>query len=201
VTSPAKRWAQLAQDLEFEQLGNARTLAEGWRTGLVGLTALLAAVTIFQGPDTVTGLVEWLRYVIVLLLAFAFVLLIAGSLTATKAASGAPGEEIYLDADELRTWTFNETRSIQRDIVRAARYMLCGLATLALAIGLSWLGPRAANASGGLITVQRDGIRTCGSLLSETSRILLLGNPADPGAVPRSIALGPGILILPTDRC
>jgi hypothetical protein len=201
VTAPAKRWAQLADDLEFEQLGNARTLAEGWRTGLVGLTALLAAVTIFTGPGTVTGLVEWLRFLIVALLALAFVLLIAGSLTATRAASGAPGEEIYLDADELRRWTFNETKSIQRDIVRAARFMLGGLAALALAIGLSWLGPRAATGSGDLITVQRDGIRTCGTLLSETGRALLLGDPTDPTAAPQSIALSAGTVILPTNQC
>jgi hypothetical protein len=200
VTAPAKRWAQLAEDLEFEQLGNARTLAEGWRTGLVGLTALLAVVTIFQGPDTLADLAWWLRYVVVVLLALAFMLLIAGSLTATRAASGAPGEEIYLDADELRSWTFNETKSIQRDIIHAAQYMLCGLAALALAIGLSWLGPRA-TASGDLVTVQRDGIRTCGTLLSETNQALLLGDPADPGAAPQTIALSHGILILPADQC
>jgi hypothetical protein len=201
MTVPAKRWAQLADDLEFDQLGNARTLAEGWRTGLVGLTALLAAVTIFQGSGTVTGLVEWLRYVIVALLALAFVLLIAGSLTAMRAASGAPGDEIYLDADELRRWTFRETKSIQADIVRAARYTLCGLAALALAIGLSWLGPRAATASGDLVTVQRDGIRDCGTLLSETSRTLLLGDPADPSAAPQTIELVRGTLIRPTGQC
>lgn len=201
MTALAKRWAQLADDLEFEQLGNARALAEGWRTGLVGLTALLAAVTIFQGPDTVAGLVGWLRYVIVALLGIAFVLLIVGSLTATRAASGGPGEEIYLDADELRSWTFNETKSIQADILRAGRYTLCGLAALAIAIGLSWLGPRAATASGDLVTVQRDGIRACGTLLSESSRTLLLGDPADPSAAPQAIELGRGTLIRPTGQC
>jgi hypothetical protein len=200
VTVPAKRWAQLADDLEFDQLGNARKLAEGWRTGLAGLTALLAAVTIIKGPDSVTELAEWLRYVVVALLALAFAALITGSLIATRAASGAPGEEIFLDADSLRNWTFRETKSIQRDIVRAARSMLFGLTALALAIGLSWLGPRAF-AVASLITVEQNGIRTCGTLISETNRILLLGNPADPGAAPRAIAFGAGISIQPTGRC
>jgi hypothetical protein len=195
-----KRWAQVAEDLEFEQLASARKLAEGWRTGLASLTALLVAVTIIKGPESITDLDEWTRYVVVGLLAVAFVLLVVGSLAATRAASGQPGAEIFLDGDTLRTWTFNEARSIQRDIARATRSMLFGLVALALAIGLSWLGPRARLATP-LVTVERDGIRTCGTLLALNDQNLFLGNPVQAHAAPLDIPLRPGIYILPTKAC
>ncbi|HLM88990.1 MAG TPA: hypothetical protein VK284_08180 [Streptosporangiaceae bacterium] len=200
MSPPAKRWARLAEDLEFDQLASARKLAEGWRNGLAGLTALLAAVTVIKGPDSVADLALWARYLVVALLAVAFALLIAGSLAATRAASGSPGAEIFLDADTLRDWTFKEAKSIQRAITRATRCMLSGLAALALAIGLSWLGP-GAQATAPLVTVERDGLRTCGTLLAATDRTLLLGDPAQPDAAPQTIPLAPGIQIRATNEC
>jgi hypothetical protein len=44
-----KRWAQKAQELKFTQLDSARRQAEGWRTGLGGLTTLLSAALIIKG--------------------------------------------------------------------------------------------------------------------------------------------------------
>lgn len=200
MTVPLKQWQRLADDLEFEQLANARKLAEGWRTGLASITALLAAVTIIKGPDSITQLSVWARYVVVGLLLIAFILLIAGSLTATRAASGNPGEEIFLDGEALRGWTFTEARSIQHAIMRAARLMLIGLGALALGIGLSWLGQRDSSAES-LITVQVGAIRTCGTLLAETGRTVVLGDPANPAAAPQVIPLSAGTQIHTTDQC
>jgi hypothetical protein len=200
MSVPAKRWAQMAEDLEFDQLGGARKLAEGWRNGLASLTALLAAVTIIKGPESIADLATWSRYAVVALLAIAFILLIAGSLAATRAASGGPGAEIFLDGDTLRAWTFNEARSIERRVTHAARCTVSGLAVLAIAIGLSWLGP-GASADKPLVTVERQGMRTCGTLLTVSGGILLLGDPAKADAAPQSIPLDAGTRISPADKC
>lgn len=200
MSVPAKRWARLAEDLEFEQLTGARKQAEGWRTGLTSLTAVLAAVTIVKGTDSVADLAEWLRYTVVALLAAAFLLLVIGSLAATRAASGDPGAEIFLEGDELRAWTLDAARSVQKHIVRATRCMLLGLSALALATGLTWLGPRASE-DRPLVTVEVDGNRLCGTLLAVEERTVILGDPAGSGKGLLAIPFRPGIEIRPAERC
>lgn len=194
VSVPAKRWQQLADDLEFEQLAGARKQAEGWRAGLTGLTALLAAVTIVKGPDSVSALADWARYTVVGLIALAFGLLVAGTLAAVRAAAGNPGAAIYLDGEELQKWTFAEAASVQRDIVRASRRMVIGLVALGLALGLTWLAP-AKEAKPGLVTVERDGLRACGPLVAIDGRTIVLGNPT------RAIALDLTTRVSPVAKC
>ena len=41
-----KRWAQRAAALQFQELESVRAVAQQWRTGLTGLTALLSVASI-----------------------------------------------------------------------------------------------------------------------------------------------------------
>jgi hypothetical protein len=196
----AKRWAKLAEDTEFDQLAGARKQAEGWRTGLTGLTALLAAVTIIKGPQSLSELDTWARWVVVGLLLAAFVLLVIGSLVATRAASGDPGDEIFLDGDALRDWMYREAKSVGGDIRLARAAMVVGLSALALATGLTWMGPRATPART-LVTVEVNGVRACGTLIRMDDRTLYLGDVQKPDTAPKVVTLTSGIRITPAGSC
>ncbi|MEU7608267.1 hypothetical protein [Micromonospora sp. NPDC049204] len=158
-----KRWEQLAEQQKFGQLDGARRQAEGWRTGLTGLTALLAAATIIKGPDNVVDLTPDARLIVVSSLGLGFAALVAGSLVAVRAANGSPVGDTWLTGKALRTWTRNEVGAIRRAIRLAAALLLVGLAAIAFSVGTTWLaGP--ANKPG--FKVVTTDTQVCGELLA-----------------------------------
>jgi hypothetical protein len=132
-TLPRKRWAQRAQELEFEQLDGVRARAEQWRNGLTGLTALLATVTIIKGPDTAANLSDATRTDVVNQLTWAFLLLLLGSLLAMLAAFGWPSGEMLLTGERLAAWERDETRRARRIFRAAALCLVVGV----LLVGVS----------------------------------------------------------------
>ncbi|MBO4208843.1 hypothetical protein [Micromonospora echinofusca] len=168
-----KRWAQLAQETQFHQLDSLRRQAEGWRTGLAGLTALLGAVLIVKGRSDISNLAPGVRYLVVVLLAGAFVLLVTASLLALRAASGWPDDEIYLTGESLRAWHAEESERIRTGIRRAARLMVVGLVVLAAAVGLTWLGPGESRAP--LVSVETSAGPVCGELVGVRDGHLIVG--------------------------
>ncbi|GAA1007906.1 hypothetical protein Aple_044240 [Acrocarpospora pleiomorpha] len=168
-----KRWAMLAQDLTFEQLATVRKQAEGWRTALAGLTALLSTVLIIKGRDSVTSLATVPRWTATALLGLAFAMLIVATLSSVRAASGNPGTEILLTGEELRTWTQTEVRHVGRLIYRATLFTITALALLALAVGITWLAP-SAQTDRPLIEVLNTSGRVCGELVGTADGALIL---------------------------
>lgn len=122
-----KRWAQRAQQLEFDELDAVRARAERWRNGLIGLTALLATVTIVKGPDTASALSDGARTEVVDQLTWAFVLLVFGSLAAMRAAFGWPAREMLLTGERLSKWEALEARRARWWLRLAAASMIVGV--------------------------------------------------------------------------
>lgn len=138
-TGSERRWAELARGLEFTRLPEVRRQAEGWRTGLTGLTALLAVLVLLKGRDNLGDLPDGARTTATGLLITAFVLLVAGSLLAARAAHGAPEREIILGGQALRRWT-------EREVARATRalawaYLCCVLGVILVvgALVVAWV--------------------------------------------------------------
>ncbi|MFG2091899.1 hypothetical protein [Spirillospora sp. NPDC048824] len=166
-----KRWTQKAQELKFTQLDSARRQAEGWRTGLGGLTALLSAVLIVKGRDNITNLAPGARWTVVLLLGLALTMLVTATLLAVRAASGRPGQEILRTGEALRAWTRAEIRRISRAIRGATWLATLAVVCVAVAIGTTWLGPPA-KLEPALVDVQHQGGRMCGEFTGADSRNL-----------------------------
>ncbi|MGW7080863.1 hypothetical protein [Streptomyces sp. NPDC054866] len=136
-----RRWAELARELEFDQLPELRRRAEGWRTGLTGLSTLLAILVVLKGRDDLTGLPPAARHAAMGLIATAFVLLVAGSVLAMRAAHGAPGssgERMLLAGQALRRWTEQEVVRVTRSLRLASLCCLLGVALVAAAVGVAW---------------------------------------------------------------
>lgn len=127
TTLARKRWAQRAQQAEFEQLDAVRARAEQWRNGLAGLTALLTTVTIIQGPETIAKLSKGIRNDVVNELTSAFLLLLLGSFLAMLAAFGWPSKEMLLTGERLARWEREQTRRARRILRVAAACLLLGV--------------------------------------------------------------------------
>ncbi len=176
------RWAEKARGLQFEQLDIARRYAEGWRTGLAGVTALLGAVLVVKGRDTVTGLALPYRIVVLAALATALALLVTATLTAIPAASGVPGE-MLLNGEEVRVWTGQEVRRVGRAVRQARALTVAGVVAVMAGIVISALAPTAAP-NRPLATIETPVGRFCGPLAMVDNRTLRIGSATDYRLVP-----------------
>ncbi|WP_369239297.1 hypothetical protein AB5J56_36510 [Streptomyces sp. R21] len=133
-----RRWAQLARELEFTQLPELRRQAEGWRTGLTGLTALLAVLVTLKGRDDLARLPAGAGVAATILLGFAFLLFVTGSVLAVRAAHGRPGSRVLLAGQALRRWTELEIVRVTRSLRYASVCCVAGVALAAAAVVVAW---------------------------------------------------------------
>ncbi|GAA2863241.1 hypothetical protein [Nonomuraea rubra] len=177
------RWLEKAKQLRFEQLEIARKQAESWRTGLTGITTLLAAVLVVKGRESVSELAQPYKWVVPLLLALALGALVWATLTAVSAASGSPSRKTLLTPEDLRDWTAGEVRRIEAAVVRARRLTVGGVALVAVAVGMTWLAP-AATPPAALVVVESAAGRMCGTLVDTSGGSLLLKVREDQQVIP-----------------
>ena len=100
---------------------------------------------------------------IVALLLSALVALVLATLSALRAASGAPGDECLLTGEDLEAWTRRETAEAQRLIRRARWLTLIAAGAMAVAVGLAWLAPLPGARQPTVVVQSVDG-RMCGNL-------------------------------------
>ncbi|MFG3256507.1 hypothetical protein [Streptomyces sp. NPDC048172] len=169
-----RRWAEMARELEFQQLPELRRQAEGWRTALTGLTALVAVLAVLKGRDSLAELPGWARALAMGLLLGAFVLLVIGALVAVRASHGLPGEEIYYEGQALRRWTERECVRVGRAVRAAAVLCLSGLLLVTAAVAVSWAAtPEKKSGKRGVlvqVTPEGTGKALCGRLVSVTPK-------------------------------
>ncbi|WP_030620759.1 hypothetical protein [Streptomyces achromogenes] len=162
-TRSDRRWAELARELEFTRLPELRRQAEGWRTGLTGLTALFAVLVLLKGRDDLSDLSEAARATATGLLFTAFVLLVAGSLLAVRAAHGTVEREILLGGQALRRWTEREVTRVTRALVRARLCCVLGVVLVVGALLVAWV---TTPGSGGRPVIVKTGTGVvCGDLI------------------------------------
>ncbi|MEV8044702.1 hypothetical protein ACF06D_20395 [Streptomyces griseoluteus] len=159
-----RRWAELARELEFSQLDVLRKQAEGWRNGLLGLTALVTVVTTLKGRDDLSALEAPWRTVAVGLLVGAFLLLLGGSLFAVRASFGRPGERVRLGGQALREWTLREIGRVRRAVYVSAIALTVGVALVVAALFVSWT--RTEEPAADLVKVTTPAGPVCGELVS-----------------------------------
>lgn len=182
-----KRFAQLGQRLQQDQLGAVRRQAEGWRNGLTGLTGLVGVVFVLKGRESVAGMPGAWRWATALLLVSAFLLLLAGALGAVRAAHGQLGQQAWLSGDRLRSAVLDEVERTQDALVRARRLSVAGLCAIVAAIAVSWLVPVAESAEpakgGVFVAVNTDrGVR-CGEFVLSDSRAVTIRPAGGEGLV------------------
>ncbi|HEY9327978.1 MAG TPA: hypothetical protein VIS09_07040 [Streptomyces sp.] len=173
-----KRFAQLGQQLQIDQLTVVRRQAEGWRNGLTALTGLVGVVFVLKGPETVAGLSPTWRWTTAALLVLAFLLLLSGALAAVRAAHGRLGQGVWLSGDELLTAVLDEVERTQDVLATARRCSVVGLTMVVAAIAVTWVVPTGAaketKPSGPTVVVSTAAGTTCGELvLSDGAAVTL----------------------------
>ncbi|WP_055566495.1 hypothetical protein [Streptomyces atriruber] len=136
-----KRFAQLGQQLQVDQLAAVRRQAEGWRNGLAGLIGLVGAVFVLKGRESVAGMPELWRWTTAGLLVTAFVLLLSGALKAVRAAHGQLGQQAWLSGDRLFAAILDEVEETQDALASARRRSVVGLCAIVTALAVSWVVP------------------------------------------------------------
>ncbi|MFF2849154.1 hypothetical protein ACFVT5_22925 [Streptomyces sp. NPDC058001] len=136
-----KRYAQLGQQVQLDQLGTVRRQAEGWRNGLAGLTGLVGAVFVLKGRESVAGMPDGWRWTTAGLLVLAFALLLAGAMYAVRAAHGQVGHGTWLTGDRLFAAVLDEVERTQDALAAARRCSVAGLCAVVAAVAVSWVVP------------------------------------------------------------
>lgn len=180
-----RRWAELARELEFTQLDQLRKQAEGWRNGLVGLTALVTVLAVLKGRDDLTKLPSPWQTVATVLLGAAYLFLVAGSLVAVRASFGKPGDMLHLGGQSLRKWTLTEIRRVRLALYLSMTAFALGMTLVAAALGVSWTHTE--DPAADLVKVATTAGDFCGQLVSSTpTNVTLLpitGNTTKPLAL------------------
>ncbi|WP_422769060.1 hypothetical protein ACN28C_20025 [Plantactinospora sp. WMMC1484] len=167
-------WAQKAQQLKFTQLEAARKQAENWRIGLVGITTLLGAVLIVKGRDNFSALARPYPLVVLALFGLGVGTLVLATLAAIRAASGAPGDEIVLNGEELRAWTEIEVADVHRAIRVARVFTTVGMCAVFAGATTAWFAP-AKTSETPLVRIEFPTGQLCGKLLQLGDGIIRIG--------------------------
>lgn len=175
-----KRWAQLAQELQFSQLDIARKQADTWRTGLATLTTLLTAILVVKGRSDASSLSTPFQILVAVLLAWALLLLLTATMWLTRALAGRAGDEILLTGETLQQWTSAEVRKVSTALHWVPWMAAASVIAVAAAVGVTWFAPAATATPAPLVQVsETDGQTACGTFIGETQhQLILTPNPA-----------------------
>ena len=194
-----KRWAQLAQELQFSQLDIARKQADTWRTGLATLTTLLTAILVVKGRSDASTLSTPFQILVAVLLALALLLLLTATMWLTRALAGRAGDEILLTGETLQQWTAAEVRKVSTALHWVPWMAAASVIAVATAVGVTWFGPAATATSAPLVRVTETGGQACGVLIGRTRTQLFLTAPAGGQAV--LIPVTSHLVITPVTSC
>jgi hypothetical protein len=193
VSVSPKRWAQLAQELQFSQLDIARKQADTWRTGLATLTTLLTAILVVKGRSDASTLTTPFQILVAVLLALALLLLLTATMWLTRALAGRAGDEILLTGETLKQWTDVEVGKVST-VLRWVPWMAAAsVVAVAAAVGVTWFAPTATTTKAPFVQVsETDGQTTCGTFIGETQhQLILTPNPAPATPAPAAPAPAP----------
>lgn len=175
--------AEAVQALRATQLDRARQAADKWRTGLVGALALITAVSVIKGRETIEDLTPGYRLAVALSLLSALIIAVVGAHLGMRASFGSPNlQPLTGDPSELLDWEQSVSSQTVRDIHSAAACTYFVLAFLALGVGLTWFGPVSPPAY--VSVTSNDGSSICGSLDSGNAKVIAVRSDGEEIKIP-----------------
>ena len=112
--------------------------AESWRTGLAGLLALIATVSVVSGRTSIEDLAPRVAWGVGVLIAAALFAAALGALLAMLAAYGLPQMK---EAVDLLDWRRRAAKKAALNLQIAIFLSFATLVLLSFAVGLTWYGP------------------------------------------------------------
>lgn len=188
-TPEDRRWALLAAELPFEQLGHARAQAEGWRNALAVATTAVGAISLVRGRDDVAALLTPWRVAAVVVFLLGFAALTSSFLLAIAAAHGRPGLMIAADGESLRDFVTTEAKRVTGLVRRAGYLVVAAIGLMVAAAAIAWLAPVAPAGTRQPVIAVMDSGQACGDLVGIDSGQLVLVITASGGAEAQSIPI------------
>lgn len=187
----ALRSAERVQALIGTQLADVRKAADSWRTGLLGLLALIATVSVVKGRESFQDLAFPGPEVIGLALAAALALAAYGSLQAMKAAYGDPKAR---KTDGILTWDYQDSEAAVGSLRNARWAIVLSLLALAVSVALTWYWPTEAATR---VRADFGSTKVCGTLVRADSQTVVIKEDGSEKSNPTT-----GLLSLATvDKC
>jgi hypothetical protein len=182
------RWAERADELEFETLTRVRAASEKWAASLAAILGLTGAVFVVKGRDDVSKLDTPYQVAVGILLLVALIVAAIATYLAARAAQGTPTDVKWPNGGKLRRWEHEEALAARKHL-RASRVLaLVTVSIVVLAIGLTWFGeakPASADSSA-VVILRATGAPLCGTLISARGpgEVALDAGDAPPVALP-----------------
>lgn len=165
VTPTDLRWAERADNLQFEALGLVRAAAEKWAASLLAILGLTGTVLVVKGRDDLTELDFLYQVVVAVLLLLGVGAAAVATFLAARAAQGTPEEVTWPSGAKLRRWEHEQARSARRKLMWSRRVTLVAVAFIVLAVGVTWFGEGSDSAASASVIVQTaDGVTVCGKV-------------------------------------
>lgn len=181
------------------QLDSARKTAENWRNGLVGLAALIAGFSLVKGPSDFSVLESWAACAAGGALLLAIACAVAGAWETLHAAYGT-SRVVHRDEFNEEGGATGMRLKLAMESAKKLRWgkglTIATLLLYAVAIGLTWYGPRA---EAGSLNVARKGLPdVCGKLVASQDGQLDL---RPPGRATVRVNLADVVKISGVDQC
>jgi uncharacterized integral membrane protein len=193
------RWAERADELEFETLDRMRRAGERWAATLGAILGLAGSVFIVKGRDDVAQLSPAWQAVVGGLLLAALLVAVLATLLAARAAQGTPRKIAWPTGGKLRAWERSEALLAQRCLRASRALALAAVVLVASAVGVTWFGSGEEEADGRTLLVLRSrGEPLCGTLLAQTADGIRLTRD---GALPARLRAADIRAVLSVNRC
>jgi len=180
--------AHLAEEVKGS-LERVRKIAENWRTGMAGLTALVIATLLFKGRTSITEYAAWVGYLLGALMLVALFLAVASLWLFLRASYGqvtATSAQSILDAGGVDIYNVQLATAAVRDLNVARGLSLASAGFLAAGLLISWYGPAVTRATNHVkIVIASEGsskteLHYCGELKALDKDLLVLQIDGEP---------------------
>jgi hypothetical protein len=124
-----------------DELERTREQAANWRTGLLGLLALIMSVSFIKGRASIDSLQIEFRISVALATLLAVVAAVLGSLASMRASYGYPRMIPVTNSEQLLRMKRTFALRSRKDLRAAVWLTLVSLTLVVIAIGITWFGP------------------------------------------------------------
>ena len=134
------RWAQRADELEFDALTRVRATAEKWAASLAAILGVAGTVLLVKGRGDISTLTTGYQVLVAVVIFAALVVAVVATFYAALAAQGTPQDVKWPSGAKLRDWERQQSLSAVRRLKTSRLLAIVAIGLVVLAVGLTWFG-------------------------------------------------------------
>jgi hypothetical protein len=194
------RWAQRADELEYNALSRVRSTAEKWTASLGAILGLGGTVLLVKGREDISTLETTYQVLVGVVLLAALGVALAATVVGGLAAQGTPRNVRWPSGTKLRRWEREQALSAIGRLRTSRVLAIVAVGLIVVAVGLTWFGEAESTSKPPTVVVlQESGSVLCGRLVAgETAGAVQLST-TDGGAT--ALQGGDVVSVVPVSGC